>query len=359
VLIALLQGCGTLYVAQAAHGQWRVMKARKPIAELVEDERTPEDLRGRLLEVSAARDFASRELALPDNDSYRSFADIERKFVVWNVVAAPEFSTRPQQWCFPIVGCVAYRGYFSESRARAFADHLRNRGYDVVVAGVPAYSTLGRFADPVLSSMMGYGDGQLASIIFHELAHQIVYVPGDSKFNEAFAVAVERAGLERWLRFRGREEQLERARTRRARQLEFVRLFSRARDDLAALYASELPPDEMRTRKQDIFARLEAEMRELEKQHGVRSSYSEWLEEGLNNAHLASVATYFDCVPGFERLLAAHDGDLSEFYSAVRLLAKKSKAERHAAVCEASPETKRSADSGYADSLWMRGSGPR
>lgn len=331
-LLAALQGCGTMYVAQAARGQFGVMSARRPIPAVIADAKTPAELRARLEEVSAARDFASRELGLPDNKSYRSYADVRRDFVVWNVVATPEFSVEPQRWCFPIVGCLAYRGYFSEKRARAFATNLERQGFDVVVGGIPAYSTLGRFADPVLNTMMSYGDGELASILFHELAHQVVYVAGDTEFNEAFAVAVERAGLARWLKFRGREDQLERFLQSRARQLQYIALFARKRADLAALYAEKIPRDTMRERKQAILASLATEMNELAKQYG-RSGYLNWIKDGLNNAHLASVATYFDCVPGFERLLEEQGGDMTSFYGAVREIAGKSKKERHAAVC--------------------------
>jgi predicted aminopeptidase len=333
LLLAALQGCGTLYVAQAARGQFGVMHARRSIDTVIADPKTPTDLRTRLAEVSAARDFASRELGLPDNASYRSYADVRRDFVVWNVVATPEFSVEPQRWCFPIVGCVAYRGYFSEKRARKFATTLQSRGFDVVVGGVPAYSTLGKFADPVLNTMLGYGDSELASIVFHELSHQVVYVAGDSEFNEAFAVTVERAGLARWLKARGREAQLDRFKVSRARQLQFVALFARKRAELAHLYAEQLAPDVARERKRATFASLEADMRALEKQYGGRSPYGSWIKEGLNNAHLASIATYFDCVPGFERLLEAQGGDLAKFYDVVRELAKKPRAERHAAVC--------------------------
>jgi predicted aminopeptidase len=328
LLLAALQGCGTLYVAQATRGQLGVMNARRPIAAVVADQKTPADLRARLEEVSAARDFASHELGLPENSSYRSYADVRRAFVVWNVVATPEFSVVPQRWCFPIVGCVAYRGYFNEKRAQAFAANLKSKGFDVIVNGVPAYSTLGRFADPVLNTMLGYGDSELASIVFHELSHQLVYVAGDSEFNEAFAVTVERVGLARWLKARRREDQLDRFRQNRARQLQFVALFARTRADLAQLYAEHRSPEVTRERKRAIFASLEAEIRSA-----GRSPYTAWIKEGLNNAHLASIATYFDCVPGFERLLDAQGGDLPRFYAEVRELAKKPRAERHAAVC--------------------------
>ena len=293
-LVLSLEGCGSLYVAQAARGQWQVMRQRRPIAEVIADPATPEALRAKLTGVTAAREFASRELGLPDNATYRSYADVQRDYVVWNVIAAPEFSVTPRRWCFPIAGCVAYRGYFSEARARKFADRLRRGGHDVAVGGVAAYSTLGRFADPVLSTMTGYGEHDLAAILFHELSHQVVYVGGDSAFNEAFAVTVEQAGLERWLEARGESAGLERYRARRARQDAYVRAFARRRAELAQLYETSLPPDEMRVKKREILAALAEDMRVLERVHGGRAPYVAWLAEGLNNAHLASVATYFD-----------------------------------------------------------------
>jgi predicted aminopeptidase len=327
-----LSGCGTMYLVQAARGQLNVMNERRPIQQVVADPDTPEALRAKLLEVGAARDFASEKLGLPQNGSYRTYADLGRSYVVWNVVATPEFSVEPKRWCFPVAGCVAYRGYFSEAAAKKFAAKLRAEGFDVVVGGVPAYSTLGRFADPVLNTMLGYGDVDLAAIIFHELSHQVVYVPGDSAFNEAFAVAVEQEALQRWLAFRGREAELERYKARADRQLDYVGLFRRRRGDLAELYASRLPPDEMRQRKTEIFAALERDIQELEKRHGARSGYGEWVKDGLNNAHLASVATYFDCVPGFARLLEEQDKDLTRFYAAVRELANLPGTERRARI---------------------------
>jgi predicted aminopeptidase len=335
--LAGLPGCGTLYIAQAARGQWEVLHDRRPIGAVMSDERTPAELRTRLAEVTDARDFATQALGLPDNKSYRSYADVKRTFVVWNVVAAPEFSVDPLEWCFPIAGCVAYRGYFREHDADDFAAALKRRGDDVVIEGVPAYSTLGRFADPVLNTMLIYGDRELAAIIFHELAHQLIYVAGDSEFNEAFAVTVEETGLARYLKFKGREAQLAQYQAERAHELEFNLLITRYRAQLARLYASKLAVEAMRTRKHEEFAALSAELRALEHRAGS-SGYEEWIGEGLNNAHLASVATYFDCVPGFERLLARENGDLPRFYGAVRELAKKPLAERHRALCERSAQ---------------------
>jgi predicted aminopeptidase len=338
VALTVLPACGTLYISQAARGQWQVLHRRRSIATVMSDARTAPALRDRLAAVRDARDFASVQLGLPDNKSYRSFADLGRPFVVWSVVAVPEFSIEPARWCFPIAGCVAYRGYFSEHNAEVFASELRKKSFDVYVQGVPAYSTLGRFADPVLNTMLIYGDNELAAIVFHELAHQLTYVAGDSEFNEAFAVTVEETGLARWLEYLGHKEQLEQYEQERERDFAFNTLFARRRAELARLYASKLPVEVMRERKRLQFAELADDMRDLERRQGVRSGYEEWIASGLNNADLAAVATYFDCVPGFERLLAQEDGDLPRFYAAVRALARLPQRERHRQLCASSAQ---------------------
>jgi predicted aminopeptidase len=333
-LCTVLSGCGTPYLMQAASGEMQVLHERVPIERLLNDPQTSPELRAHLMVVRAAREFASRELALPDNKSYRSYADIGRPYVVWNVVATAEFSVTPEHWCFPVAGCVAYRGYFHEQRARDFAAHLAVRGYDVAVDPVPAFSTLGRFADPVLSSMLVYGDDELAATIFHELAHQLLYVRDDSEFNEAFATTVEESGLERWLTQQGARERLQQLRERDRHAAAFVDLMVQARTALGQLYASGGPRPEMRERKALILARLGTDMRALEARLGVSYPlYDEWLGAGFNNARLASVSTYYDCVPGFERLLAAAGNDLPRFYSAARELARAPRAQRHERLC--------------------------
>jgi predicted aminopeptidase len=335
----LLGGCGTTYLLQAAGGEWHVLHARVPIDTLLADAHTPPALRARLLQVRAARQFASQQLGLPDNASYRSYADIGRPYVVWNVVATPEFSVHPQRWCFPVAGCVAYRGYFRERRAREFAAGLAVRGNDVAVEGVAAYSTLGRFADPVLSSMLRYGDDELAAIVFHELAHQLLYVRDDSEFNEAFATTVENAGLERWLVYQGQTERMQAVRADQQHEQAFVELLARSRARLAVLYASGVARTEMRACKAALFALLAADMRALEQREGERYPlFDEWIAAGLNNARLAALATYYDCVPGFTQLLMEQGGDLPRFYAAVRELAKLPRAARHARLCGTAPE---------------------
>jgi predicted aminopeptidase len=334
LVCALLPGCGSLYVMQAANGEMQVLRARVPIDRLLADPATPADLRARLEQVRAARAFASGTLGLPDNRSYRTYADIRRQYVVWNVVATPEFSVLPLHWCFPVAGCVAYRGYFHEDKARAFANELAVRGDDVAIDGVPAYSTLGRFADPVLSSMLPYGDDELAATIFHELAHQLIYVQDDSAFNEAFATTVEEVGLERWLTQQGQAARIEAFRADQRHEQAFVELFTRTRAELVTLYASALPPVQMRARKAAVMHRLGSEIQALERrEHAEYPLYDEWIAQGLNNARLAAVATYFDCVPGFQHLLLQQQGDLGKFYAAVRELARLPRAQRHARVC--------------------------
>jgi len=309
-----------------------VLRARVPIEQLLADPRTPPQLRARLTQVQAARAFASRELSLPDNQSYRSYADIKRSFVVWNVVATPEFSVTPRHWCFPIAGCVSYRGYFHERAARMFAAKLSARGNDTLVAGITAYSTLGHFADPVTNTMLRYGDNDIVATIFHELSHQLMYVPGDTQFNESFAMTVEEEGLRRWLAARGRSEELQAILTSHRNEQTIVKAFGEGRLRLAGLYAQPLPLDQMRERKQEILKTTGEHVLDLEREFKL-PLYDLWIKAGLNNAHLASIATYFTCVPGFERELEAVGGDLTAFYARVREIAKFDREKRDAAVC--------------------------
>ena len=335
VMLAALSGCtSTAYLLQAANGEWHVIHGRKPIVEVIDDPRTPEPLIRELADVREARDFASRELDLPDNDSYRTYVKIDRPYVVWNVVAAPVLSVQPKEWCFPIAGCVAYRGYFSEKRARDFATRLEQSGYDVVIEGVPAYSTLGKLPDPVMSTMMRYGSDELASMIFHELAHQLLYVQNDSRFDEAFAVTVEDEGLKRWLEYKGRAARIAELQKERAEDEQFVALLRRTRDQLAQLYASSAPRSAKLQRKQQLFAGLALAIHALERRLGVRfPEYDAWIAQGLNNAELVSVGTYNDCLPGFARLLRQENDDLPHFYDAARKLAREPKATRDAQLC--------------------------
>lgn len=325
-----LAGCSSLqYYFQSISGQMDIWRRERPIEEILADADISVPLKRKLSTVLEIRDFATRELALPDNPSYRSYADLKRDFVAWNVFAAPEFSVRPVRWCFLFVGCVSYRGYFSEAEARRYADGLARKGYDVHVGGVAAYSTLGYFSDPVLSTVMSYSRPRLARLIFHELAHQVVYTNGDTAFNESFAVAVEREGVRRWLEQHGSEQDREAYALGTARRAEFLELVMTYHGRLKALYASGEPPGEMRRRKQALFDEMQHDYRALKARWGGFAGYDRWFEEGLNNARIASVAVYTQHVPAFEALLAQSGGDMRVFYARVRELARREKAERN------------------------------
>ncbi len=327
-LLFCLSGCQTLgFYAQAVNGQLAVWRATEPIAGLLNDEQTDPVLRQRLQLVSEIREFASDALQLPDNDSYRRYADVGRPYVVWNVFAAPEFSLEPVTWCFPFAGCVGYRGYFSREGADKFATRLKDTGLngtnlDVFVGGVPAYSTLGWFADPVLNTFIGYPDAELARLIFHELAHQIAYAPGDTVFNESFATTVELEGVRRWLAQSGRSSQFEAVDAARRRQQDFLDLVMRTRTLLDALYQQDMSDQEKRSRKVDTYKQMRSEYLQLKQRWGGFSGYDLWFEESLNNAKLGSVAAYNQLVPAFQQLLATNGGALGPFYETVVALTK-------------------------------------
>lgn len=329
---AALCGCASLgYLTQAAHGEWQLLHERQPIPRVIANPGTPPALKSRLQLVERARQFAVTDLGLPDNRSYRSYTDLHRPYVVWNVVAAPKFSVRPLRWCFPISGCVDYRGYFHERSARAFAARLAARGDDVRVGGVTAYSTLGHFADPVLSTMLRYDNLDLVGTIFHELAHQLYYVPGDSEFDESFAMTVEVEGLSRWLAMQGRSGELEVYSTQQRLQDAVDQVFADARSQLKLLYAMPLPAAQMLSRKRAILQAAGKRVLLLEHQAHLRSGYDAWIASGLNNADLAAAGTYSDCVPGFQRLLRQNHGRLPQFYAAVRRIGRDPHARR--ALC--------------------------
>jgi predicted aminopeptidase len=314
-----LSGC---YYTQAARGQLEVMRKREPITEVIAADETPAELARRLQLVVDARDFSIRELGLPDNDSYRSYADLDRDSVVWNVFAAPEFSLEPKTWCFPVAGCVAYRGYFAEKSAKRRAEKLRAQGFDVAVGGIPAYSTLGRFSDPVLNTMMHWEDADLIATIFHELAHQVLYVKGDSGFNESFATVVEQVGIERWLISRDEQDALEAYLERRELRTALMQLVAEARQDLKRLYMSRIAPEEMRRRKAARFDALDAALSAEIVRTGRNAPV--WTGDGLNNARLVSLTLYHGRVDEFRALLTECSDDLKCFYREASKLARTS-----------------------------------
>jgi predicted aminopeptidase len=333
----LVAGCSSFgYYMQSIDGHVKVLHARQPIASVVADPATAPALKAKLQRALEIRDFASRELQLPDNPSYRSYADLQRRYVVWNVFAAGEFSVEPQQWCFPVAGCVGYRGYFAQAAAEAFARELRGQGLDVFVSGVPAYSTLGWFDDPVLNTFINYPEHELARLIFHELAHQVAYVKHDSEFNESFAAAVEIEGVRRWIARAGDDKMradFERAQQRRA---QFFELVFRYRRELGALYRAQLAPEAMRARKAAAYAAMQRDYARIKSQWGGFAGYDRFFDS-VNNANLASVAIYHALVPQFQQLIAKHNGDLLAFYAEVKALAALGKDERAARLGTVAP----------------------
>ena len=324
-----LAGCSTVgYYSQAVTGHFRLMSARVPIEEVIADPATPEAVRERLRVALAAREFAVTELGLPDNGSYTRYVQLERSAVVYNVFAAPEFSLQAKTWCFPVAGCVVYRGYFDRARAEREAARYAREGYDTWVGGAAAYSTLGRFEDPLLSTMLYRDDARLAGLLFHELAHQAVYVKDDSAFNEAFATAVEEEGVRRWLGAAGREEEFAAWRQLRERMQVFESLLAATRARLQAVYSSGRPEAEMRTAKAEVFAQLEHEYAALKASWDGWDGYDRWFDAPLNNARLIPSATYRGLVPAFRILLHESDGDLAAFYAACAALAELPRAER-------------------------------
>jgi predicted aminopeptidase len=337
----LICGCEPLsYYTQAIRGQAEMWRASRPVTEVVGDSQSSEALRERLKRAIEIREFASRELGLPDNDSYRRYADLKRQYVVWNVFAAEQFSVAPIQWCFPVAGCVAYKGFFGRADADRFADELRREGKEVFVSGVPAYSTLGFFDDPLLNTFIHYPSADLARLIFHELAHQVAYVRDDSIFNESFAVAVEREGVRRWIERHGGPQDLENFRRTQARREQFFALAGEFRSRLERLYASGKEPGPMAAEKRAVFAELAREYDTLKSSWGGFKGYDAWLGPSANNAVLASIAVYTHDVPAFVAMLEQLDGDLPRFYADVKALAGRPKAERDAVLGQLRERTK-------------------
>ncbi|MDA0705243.1 MAG: aminopeptidase [Proteobacteria bacterium] len=316
LMLMALNGC---YYLQAARGQMEIVRKREPIADVMAADGTTPELGARLQLVAEARQFSIDELGLPDNDSYRSYADLERDYVIWNVIAVPEFSLQARTWCYPIVGCVSYRGYFSKDAAQKLADELRRDGFDVAFGGVVAYSTLGKLKDPVLSTMMHWGDADLIAVMFHELAHQVLYIKDETGFNESFATAVEEFGMQRWLQSRHQPDELAVWHDRRELREQFAALIAATRADLEDLYASPADDAVKRQGKQERLAQLTDSAKALFAENG--SAAPDWLDSELNNARLVASTLYEGRLPEFRTLLLECENDLVCFYNAARKLA--------------------------------------
>jgi len=333
-------GCAsTGYYAQAVRGHLSLIAAARPIEAWLADPATPAALRQRLALARELRAFAARELGLPDNRSYTAYADLARPAALWNVFAAPELSLRLKTWCYPLVGCASYRGYFDLAAAQRSAGELQRQGYDVNLAPVPAYSTLGWTdwlgGDPLLNTFIDWPEADLARLIFHELAHQVLYVRDDTVFNESFATAVEREGVRRWIAQRGDARLAEAFAQTERRRADFLALLLAHRARLAAIYAGGAGAEAQRAGKRALFADLQAAYRRLRNDSwGGFAGYDRFFERELNNAHLGAVGAYNDLVPAFEALLAREGHDLPRFYAAVRRLAQLPKAQRETALHE-------------------------
>ncbi len=315
-----LTGCFPAeYYAQSAVGHLRLMAQREPIRELLESPDTEPQLRERLQEALAIREYASEKLGLPRNGSYTSYVELTKPYVVWSVVATDEFSMDPIQSCFPVVGCVTYRGYYDEAAAEAYADELRQQGKDVFVGGVQAYSTLGWFDDPVVSSMLDRGDILFAEVVFHELAHQVLYVDDDTRFNEAFATVVGEYGVRQWLR-ETNPDALPKYERWLEKKADFIVLLRGAGDDLRKVYAAGGSEDEKRKAKERVLLKLSQDYETLKQRWGGFDGYDRWFKQPVNNARLASVAVYRDLVPFFEKWLQACEGSIPRFMGALSVM---------------------------------------
>lgn len=335
--VCLTSGCSTLgYYAQSAGGHLSMLRAARPVEAWLHDETTPPALRERLALSQRIRDYAVQELHLPDNPSYRRYADLGRPAAVWNVVAAPELSLQLKTWCFPVLGCVGYRGYFSREPADALSAELAAEGWEVNVYGVPAYSTLGWSnwvgGDPLLNTFINWPEGELARLVFHELAHQVAYAADDTMFNESFATAVERIGAQRWLQAHADAAARDEYLRLDARREDFRALTQRVRNELDQVYRGPGTDDDKRAGKARALAHLREGMAELKAARwGGYAGYDAWVARA-NNASLGVQGAYNELVPQFERLFERGGGDFDRFYAEVRRLAALPRDERRAAL---------------------------
>ncbi len=354
--VARANGASVGYYWQSVTGHLALMQAAKPLQEWLDDPATPPHIRSRLQLAQSIRQFASVELKLPDNVSYRRYADLKRTAAVWNVVAAPALSLQLKTWCFPVAGCVGYKGYYSEADANQLAVELRTQDLEVSVYPVPAYSTLGKLnwlgGDPLLNTFLNYPDGEMARLIFHELAHQVAYAEGDTPFNESFATAVERLGATRWLQQHAGPAALSEFNLRDRRQREFRALTARTRQRLAVAYETHEEPKKHENRgivqqprhlfaikleaKSAIMQQMRSEYEQLKNSWGGYAGYDGWVARA-NNASLGAQGAYDDWVPAFEALFHANGQDFLKFYDAVSQLAKMPKDQRHHALLGGRP----------------------
>jgi predicted aminopeptidase len=314
-LLVLLSACSDFgYYWHNANSHLELMNQRVDIETLLEDETTPPSLRERLLLVQDIRRFSVERRDLPDNGSYSSYVELRRPWVVQNLFAAPEFSTRLQQWCYPVIGCASYRGYYDESRLQAYADELRAEGLDVYVGAVSAYSTLGWFDDPVLSSFVDWPEYRLAGLLFHELTHQRIYIDDDTTFNESLASAVQQRGTELWLNSSGRHGDLAEFSRWLAYRRDVIALIVSTREQLAKVYADDQQDAAKREQKALVFEQARGEHDRIAERHDINSGFRRWFAAELNNAKIGSVSAYNSRLNAFIHMLDANDDDFAAFF---------------------------------------------
>jgi len=331
VLFAItFTGCESVrYYTQAIGGQVSILTKRRSIDQLLYDPLTAKKRKKQFELILSLREFAKSELHLPVGDHYLGFVELNRPYVLWNVYAAPEFDFAPKTWCYPIVGCAAYRGYFSEENARRYANRLRKEGYDVYVGGVTAYSTLGWFNDPIYSTIIDFSETRLAALIFHELAHQILYVKDDTTFNESFATAVEQEGLRRWMDSRTNKEAYRDYVQANDRRCRFNQLVYKYRKKLESIYQKDIAVEEKRQGKKFLIRELKKAYSKLKQQWNGYSGYDQWFQHPINNAQINTVSMYHELVPAFLDLMQRTGENLSLFYEVCQKLARYPKEERN------------------------------
>ena len=325
-LFALLfmGGCQSIgFYTQATVGQSALLWHSRPISKVIADPQTPIELRDRLVVVESIRGYGEKTLALPSGHSYQRYTDIGRDYVMWNVVAAAEFSVEPELFCHPVVGCVAYQGYFNQADALAFADRLASQGLETTVAPVAAYSTLGWLPDPLLSSVLDYPDADLAALVFHELAHERFYLVNETTFNESFATFVARKGTRRWLADTNRHVDVLHFEKSESQRDALVALIRKTRCALAVLYAGNLSDGDKRSQKKTLIDQLRADYEQM-RQAGMVSNWGNWFDKDLNNAKLVSIGSYYDQVGLFAQLFEEARGDFGVFYEQVEQLGDES-----------------------------------
>ena len=334
ILLAALAsgaGCRTVaYYSQAVAGQCQMLVGQEPIATMVDDPNVSPDLRRQLQLVLKLRLFARDELKMNPAGNYLRYRELDRKFALWVVYAAPEFDTELKSWWYPVVGRFTTRGFFKESAARAYAKRLEEQALDVYVGGAPAYSTLGWFDDPVLSTFINYSETELADLIFHELAHHHLFLPGDATFNESFATAVAEIGVARWLEAHHDAVKQDEYLAHRKQAKQFNEMLFQSREELQKTYAQDQTDDQKRNAKARIIVQLKSRIMELSQADPSNKRLANWSQRPINNALLGATAVYYHQVPAFIALFEKSNRDFAAFFAAVKNLTQLNQEKREA-----------------------------